>query len=379
MNFTPTAEQLAIKDKAREFAEKVLAPTVAERDEKEEFRREIFDMLGEAGLAGINIPKNYGGLGLDMVALALATEELSRIEGAWGLILPSHTVLAGSSIAQNGTEEQKQKYLVPMAKGTKLACFSITEAGAGSDAGGMTSTAVLAGEHYVLNGKKIYATNGGEADVYVIFAYTDKTKGTRGISAFIVEKDTPGLSFGPKLQKLGVRSSVQREIFFENCNIPRENLLGQEGQGFRIALGALDGGRAGIAAQGVGLAQGAYEVALTHTKKRVQFGNPLSEQQSIRFMLADMATEIEAARLLTLKAAFLLDQGQRASKEAAMAKTFATDVAMRVSIDAVQLLGGVGVTKFSAAERFMRDAKVTQIYEGTNQVMKIVISAAILR
>lgn len=379
MDFKPSEKQETFRRRAREFAEKEMAPTAAERDEKEEFSREIFDRLGKEGLVGIPYPEAYGGSGGDLTSFAMAVEEFSRVDASWGLVLPVDVALAGGSLFLHGNEEQKQKYLVPLAAGQHLASFSLTEAGAGSDPASMESTAVLDGDHYLLSGKKVFATNADEAETYVIFAMTDKAQGARGISAFILEKGYPGLSFGGRPSKLGIRATLQREIILENCRVPRENLLAQEGAGFRIALAALDLGRIGIAAQGVGIAQGAYEEALRYTKTRTQFGRPIAENQGVSFMLADMATEIEAARLLNYWAASSYDQGQRVSKEAAMAKRFATDTAMRVACDAVQLLGGLGTTKASPVERYLRDAKVTQIYEGTNQIMRVVIGASILR
>jgi len=379
MDFTLTEAQEAIRQRAREFAEKEIAPTATERDEREEFSREIFDKMGEAGFAGIPYPAQYGGAGLDFLSFTLVAEELARVESGWVLCLASHSILAGGTIFQFGSEELKQKYLVPLAQGKKLACFSLTEPGAGSDAASLQTTATLEGDEYVLNGRKVFATNAGDAEIYVIFAMTDKAQGTRGISCFVVEKGTPGLSFGPKPRKLGVRGTVQRELILENCRIPKANIIGQEGAGFRAALGSLDWGRVGIAAQGLGIAQGALDNALNYGKTRIQFGKPIAENQAISFMLADMATETEAVRLLVYRAASVLDQGKRATQEAAMAKMYATDVALKVSADAVQIMGGLGCTKEAPVERFMRDAKVTQIYEGTNQVMRMVISGGILR
>ncbi|HVF99012.1 MAG TPA: acyl-CoA dehydrogenase family protein, partial [Chloroflexia bacterium] len=282
-------------------------------------------------------------------------------------------------LLQHGTEEQKQRWLAPMCKGETLACFSLTEPGAGSDPASMKSRAVREGDGYVLNGRKTFATNSGEADVYILFAMTDPEAAGRGISAFIIPRDAPGLSFGQPIQKMGVRTSVQREIYLEDVRLPAEHLLGQEGHGLRIALAALDVGRIEIAAQGVGLSQGAYDFALNHAKGRVQFGQAIGQNQAISFMLADMHVATEAARMLTYRAAMSYDEGKPFAKEAAMAKLLATDTAMKVTTDAVQILGGFGVTKASPAERFMRDAKVTQIYEGTNQVQRMVIAGHIMK
>ena len=300
------------------------------------------------------------------------------MESAQVLVLASH-LSPMTCIFEHGSEEQKQRWLVPMCRGETLACFSITEPGAGSDPASMKSRAERDGDSYVLNGRKTFATNSGAADTYVLFASTDPEAGGRGVSAFIIPRDTPGLSFGDPIQKMGVRTSVQREVYLQDCCIPAENLLGREGEGLRIALAALDVGRIEIAAQGVGLSQGAYDYALNHAKAREQFGRAIGQNQAVSFMLADMYVATEAARLLTYKAALAYDEGKPYAKEAAMAKLFATDTAMRVTTDAVQILGGFGVTKASPVERFMRDAKVTQIYEGTNQVQRMVIAGHIMR
>jgi alkylation response protein AidB-like acyl-CoA dehydrogenase len=378
MDFNLTPHQIELRNRIRVFAEKELAPTVSERDEAGRFDRWVFDKCVEAGLAGLPFPEAYCGGGGGILDYIIALEEIGRVESAQVLVLASH-VAPMTCLLQHGTEEQKQKWLAPMCKGETLACFSITEPGAGSDPSSMKSRAVRDGESYVLNGRKTFATNSGEADIYILFASTDPEAGGRGISAFIIPRDTPGLTFGQPIQKMGVRTSVQREIYLEDVRLPAEQLLGQEGNGLRIALAALDVGRIEIAAQGVGLSQGAYDFALNHAKGRVQFGQAIGQNQAISFMLADMHVATEAARLLTYRAAMSYDEGKPFAKEAAMAKLLATDTAMKVTTDAVQILGGFGVTKASPAERFMRDAKVTQIYEGTNQVQRMVIAGHIMK
>lgn len=379
MNFVLTQEQEDIRKMVREFAEKSVAPTAAERDEKEYFPREIFDQMGELGILGLPYPEEYGGAGSDFLSYAIAVEEISRVCASTGIGTSVHISLASWPIFKYGTEEQKQKYLRPLAEGTKLGAFGLTEPNAGTDASAATTVAVKDGDSYILNGSKVFNTNGGEAEIEVIFASTDKGAGLKGLSAFIVEKGTPGLSFGKKEVKMGIRSSVQREVIMENCRVPAENLLGKEGAGFKIAMTALDGGRIGVAAQSVGIAQGALEEAIKYSKARVQFGKPIASNQAIAFKLADMATKVEAARLLTYKAAYHKSHNLPYSKEAAMAKMVASDAAMSVTTDAVQVFGGYGYSREYPVERMMRDAKITQIYEGTNEVQRMVISGAILR
>jgi butyryl-CoA dehydrogenase len=378
MDLTLTAKQIALRNRIRTFAEKTLGPTVAERDEAGTFDRWVFDAMVEAGLAGLPFPEEYCGGGGSMLDYIIALEEVGRVESAQVLVLASH-LAPMTCIMQHGNEEQKKRWLEPMCQGKTLACFSLTEPGAGSDPASMKSRAVRDGDSYVLNGRKLFATNSGAADVYVIFVSTDPEAGGKGVSAFIVPKETPGLSFGPPIDKMGVRTSVQREVYLENLRVPADQLLGGEGEGLRIALAALDVGRIEIAAQGVGLAQGAYDFALNHAKGRQQFGKAIGQNQAISFMLADMYVATEAARLLTYKAALAYDEGKPYAKEAAMAKLFATDNAMKVTTDAVQILGGFGVTRASPVERMMRDAKVTQIYEGTNQVQRMVIAGHIMK
>jgi butyryl-CoA dehydrogenase len=378
MDFNLTPQQIELQTRIRAFAERELQPTVAERDDAGQFDRWVFDKCVEAGLAGLPFPVEYCGGGGTLLDYIVALEEIGRVESAQVLVLASH-LAPMTCILQHGTEEQKRRWLAPMCEGKTLACFSITEPGAGSDPASMQSRTVREGDEYVLNGKKTFATNSGAADVYVLFASTNPEAGGRGVSAFIIPLDTPGLSFGPPIEKMGVRTSVQREVYLEDVRIPAANLLGQEGGGLRIALAALDVGRIEIAAQGVAIAQAAYEFALKHSKSRMQFGQAIGQNQAVSFMLADMHVGIESARLLTYRAAMAYDEGKPFAKEAAMAKLLATDTAMRVATDAVQLLGGFGVTKASPVERFMRDAKVTQIYEGTNQVQRMVIAGHILK
>lgn len=374
MKFKLSEEHEMIRKMVRDFAEKEVAPSAAERDEEERFDREIFDKMAELGLTGIPWPEEYGGIGSDYLAYAIAVEELSRVCASTGVTLSAHTSLASWPIYKFGTEEQKKKYLVPLAQGTKIGAYGLTEPNSGSDAGGMKTTARKVGDKYILNGSKIFITNGGVADIYIVFALTDPEKRHRGTSAFIIEKDFPGFKVGKKESKLGIRSSPTTEIIFEDCQVPAENLLGEEGQGFKIAMMTLDGGRNGIAAQAVGIAQGAFDLALNYAKERVQFGKPIIENQGISFKLADMATNIEAARLLTYQAAWLESEGLPYGKASAMAKLFAGDTAMAVTTEAVQIFGGYGYTKEYAVERMMRDAKITQIYEGTQEIQRLVIS-----
>ena len=379
MIFTLTEEQSAIKKAVREYAEKSIAPTVAERDEKELFPREIFDEMGRLGFLGIPYPEEYGGAGSDQLSYIIAVEEISRVCASTGIGLSVHTSLAAWPIFKYGTEEQKQKFLRPLAEGVKLGAFGLTEPNAGTDVANGSTTAVKDGDEYIINGTKIFNTNGGEAEIEIIFAVTDKAAGFRGMSAFIVEKGTPGLSFGKKEIKMGIRSSVQREVILENCRVPAANLLGKEGEGFKIAMATLDGGRIGVAAQSVGLAQGALEAAIKYAKERVQFGKPISANQAISFKLADMATKVEYARLLTYRAAYHKEHHLPYSKEAAMAKMVASDVAMEVTTEAVQVFGGYGFSREYPVERMMRDAKITQIYEGTNEAQRMVIAGNILK
>ncbi|HSQ87219.1 acyl-CoA dehydrogenase [Romboutsia sp.] len=368
-----------LKQMYREFTINEVAPIAHEIDEEEKFPYETVDKMAECGMLGIPFPKEYGGEGGDYLGYTLAVEELSKACGTTGVIVSAHTSLGAAPIYEFGTKEQKEKYLVPLAKGEKLGAFGLTEPNAGTDASAQQTTAVLEDDYYILNGSKIFITNAGPADIYVVMAMTDKSKGTRGISAFIVEKDTPGFSIGKKEKKLGIRGSATCELIFENCKIPKENLLGKVGQGFKIAMKTLDGGRIGIAAQALGIAQGALDSTVSYVKERKQFGRSLSAFQNTQFELANMRTKVEAARLLVYKAATKKDEGKPFSVEAAMAKLYASEVAMEVTTKAVQLHGGYGYTREYDVERMMRDAKITEIYEGTSEVQRMVISADLLK
>ncbi|MCL2341208.1 MAG: acyl-CoA dehydrogenase [Proteobacteria bacterium] len=381
MHFELTEEQRLIRDMVRSFAETEVAPSAAERDETEHFDRALmFDRLADLGLTGIVFPEEYGGAGADYLSYAIAVEELSRVCGSTGVTLSAHLSLCANPIYMFGTEAQKQKFLVPLAKGEKIGAFGLTEPSAGSDAGGTKTTATRDGNDWILNGSKIFITNGGEAETYVVLARSDKSaEKHRGISAYIVEKGTPGFSFGKKEKKMGIRSSPTMELVFENCRIPGENLLGKEGEGFKVAMKTLDGGRIGIAAQALGIAQGAFEAALAYTKEREQFNKPIAAFQGVSFQLADMATQIEAARLLIYQAAYRASAGLSYSQESAMAKLFASETAMRVTTQAVQLHGGYGYTREFPVERMMRDAKITEIYEGTSEIQRVVIGAALTK
>jgi alkylation response protein AidB-like acyl-CoA dehydrogenase len=381
MNFELTEEQNLIRDMVRSFAEAEVAPSARIRDEEERFDRALmYDRLAELGLTGIVFPEEYGGAGADYISYAIAVEELSRVCGSTGVTLSAHLSLCANPIYMFGTEAQKQKFLVPLAKGEKMGAFGLTEPSAGSDAGGTKTTATKDGNDWILNGSKIFITNAGEAEIYVVLARSDKSaEKHRGISAYIVEKGTPGFSFGKKEAKMGIRSSPTMELVFENCRIPGENLLGQEGQGFKVAMKTLDGGRIGIASQALGIAQGALDASIAYTKEREQFNKPVASFQGVSFQLADMATQIEAARLLIYNAAYRASAGLSYSQESAMAKLFASETAMRVTTQAVQLHGGYGYTREFPVERMMRDAKITEIYEGTSEVQRVVIGAALTK
>lgn len=379
MIFKLTEEQGMIRKTVRDFAETEIAPKAAEMDEKEEFDWGIWDKMAEMGLTGIPFPEEYGGAGMDNLCYAITVEELARVCGSSSVLISAHTSLCAWPIYYFGTEEQKKKYLTPLCEGTTVGAMGLTEPAAGSDAGSIKLTAKLEGDEYELNGTKIFITNAGRADTYVIIASTDRTKGVRGTSAFIVEKGTPGFTFGKKEHKMGIRASYTYELVFENCRIPKENLLGQEGQGFKIAMMLLDGGRIGIASQALGLAQGAFDQAVTYSKQREQFGKPISANQGIQWMLADMATRIEAARLLIYQSAYLKDAGLPYGKQSAMAKLYASETAMWVTTKAVQIHGGYGYSREYPVERMMRDAKITEIYEGTSEVQRMVIAANILK
>jgi alkylation response protein AidB-like acyl-CoA dehydrogenase len=379
MDYFLTDEQKMIRDLAREIAEKKVKPVRAELDEKGEYPAEIVRELVKADLAGLWIPEEYGGMGRGTFELTLVTEELAR---ACAGVATTYAVnaLGTYPILIAGTEEQKKKFLAPVAKGEKLAAFALTEPGAGSDAASQSSTAALDGEHYVLNGTKCFITNAGVADIYTVIVMSDKSRGTRGTSAFVVEKGTPGFNMGKEENKMGIRASQTREIHFQDCRIPKVNLLGKEGEGFKIAMQTLDKSRPGIGAIAVGIAQGAYEAAADYAKTRVQFNQPIIQFQAIQFMLADMATQIEAARALVYQVCRNIDGGvKNYSRESAMAKVFASDMAMKVTTDAVQIFGGYGYMKEYPVEKMMRDAKITQLYEGTNQIQRVVIGASVIR
>ncbi|MEW9701666.1 acyl-CoA dehydrogenase [Paenibacillus sp. SI8] len=378
MYFQWSDEQEMIRRMVRDFAVREIEPTAAQRDEEERFDRSIFDKMGELGLTGIPWGEDYGGLGSDFVTYVMVIEELSRVCASTGVMLSVHTSLVGWSLNKYGTEEQKQTYLRPIAQGKRLGAYCLTESSSGSDAGAMRTTAKRDGDAYVLSGSKIFVTNAGEAEIYIVFALTDPEAKHKGCSAFIVDKGSPGFSFGKKERKLGIRSSPTMEIVFDNCRVPAENLLGKEGEGFTLAMKALDGGRNGIAAQALGIAQGALDASLTYAKERRQFGKLIGQQQAIAFKLADMATKIEAARLLTYQAAWRESKGMSYGKESAYAKLFASDTAVQVTVEAVQIFGGYGYTKDFPVERYLRDAKVTQIYEGTNEIQRLVISKMLL-
>ncbi|MED4751495.1 acyl-CoA dehydrogenase [Brevibacillus choshinensis] len=379
MNFQLTEEHEMLRKMIRDFAENQVAPTAAERDEEERFDRSIFEQMAELGLTGIPWPEEYGGAGADYLSYVIAVEELSRVDASIGVTLSAQVSLASWPLYKFGMEEQKQKFLRPLAEGKKMGAYCLTEPGSGSDSAGMRTTAVRDGDHYILNGSKIFITNAGEAEIYIVFAVTSPERGHKGITAFIVEKGMDGFTMGKKEKKLGIRSSPTLAINFEDVRVPAENMLGKEGEGFKIAMMTLDGGRNGIAAQALGIAQGAYEHARNYAKERNQFGKPIAALQAIQFKLADMATKIEASRLLTYQAAWLEDQGLPYGKASAMSKVFAGDTAMEVTTEAVQVFGGYGYTREYPVERFMRDAKITQIYEGTNEIQRVVISNYLLK
>ncbi|GHS98371.1 butyryl-CoA dehydrogenase [Synergistales bacterium] len=379
MNFEFSKEQEMAKTLYREFAEKEVKPLAQEIDEEERFPAETVKKLARFGFMGIPIPKEFGGQGCDVLTYIQCVEELARVCATTSVILSAHTSLCCTPILEFGTSAQKAKYLPPIARGEKIGAFALTEPNAGTDAAGQQTKAVLDGDHYVINGSKIFITNGGAAETFIVFGMTDKSKGTKGISAFIVEKDFPGFSVGKKEQKMGIRGSSTCEIVFRDMIVPKENLLGEEGKGFGYAMKTLDGGRIGIAAQALGIAQGALDETVKYVKERKQFGKPISFFQNTQFQIADMATKIEAARLLVYKAAAAKDARKKYSAEAAMAKLFAAETAMEVTTKCVQLYGGYGYTRDYPVERMMRDAKITEIYEGTSEVQRMVISADVLK
>ncbi|HPW25236.1 acyl-CoA dehydrogenase family protein [Candidatus Syntrophosphaera thermopropionivorans] len=379
MNYFLTEEQLEMQEIARRIANEKMKPVSQKYDEEGIFPWDIVEVMRQSDLFAILVGEEYGGISGKVMDLAIVTEELCAVDMGISLAFGA-TGLGMYPILIAGSEEQKQKYLTQIAAGEKLAAFALTEANAGSDAGAIETTARKEGDHYILNGTKQWITNGGEADIYCVFAMTDKTRGARGCSCFIVEKGTPGFNFGKKENKMGIRASATRELIFEDCIVPAENLIGREGMGFIIAMKVFDKSRPMVGAQAVGVARGAFETAITYSKQRQQFGKPISSFQAIQFMLADMATEIEAARALVYQTARLIDSGAKDySKESAMCKYFASDVAMKVTTDAVQVLGGYGYMKEYPVEKMMRDAKILQIYEGTNQIQRGIVASALLK
>ena len=379
MNFELTEEQVAVRDAARDFAQNVLKPGVIERDREQKFPTEEVKQLGELGFLGIMVDTKYGGSGMDAISYVLAMEEISKIDASTSVIMSVNNSLVCYGLEKYGTEAQKQKFLVPLARGQKIGAFCLSEPEAGSDATSQRTTAVDMGDHYLLNGTKNWITNGGSASTYIVIAQTDVEKGHKGINAIIVEKDMPGFVVGAKEDKLGIRGSDTHTLMFTDVKVPKENRLGEDGFGFKFAMKTLSGGRIGIAAQALGIASGAYDLALAYSKERKTFGQEIYKHQAISFKLADMATQIESARLLVYKAAALKDAGENYDLASSMAKLYASEVAMKQTVEAVQIHGGYGFVKEYHVERHMRDAKITQIYEGTSEVQKIVISRSILK
>ena len=379
MDFTLTKQQEMMQTFMRKFAQNEVAPLAATLDEEERHPYETVEKMARYGIMGTPIPKEYGGAGGDYMSYIIAVEEIAKACASTADILSTHVSLCCGPIMTYGTEEQKQKYLIPLAKGEKLGGFALTEPNAGTDASAQQTVAKLDGDHYVINGSKIFITNGGVADVYVMFCMTDKSRGTKGITAFIIEKDFPGFSIGKKEQKMGLRGSNTAELVFTDMIVPKENVLGEVGRGFNIAMATLDGGRIGIGAQALGIAQGAFDETIKYMKERIQFGRPLSAFQGLQWMAADIETRIQAARLLVYKAAMDKQSGKKYTVSAAMAKLTASETAMEVTTKCVQLHGGYGYTRDYPLERMMRDAKITEIYEGTSQVQRMVISGSLFR
>ncbi|MBO4282386.1 MAG: acyl-CoA dehydrogenase [Bacteroidales bacterium] len=379
MDFKLTREQLLVRKMVREFAENEVKPIASEIDEEERFPMETVEKMGKLGLMGIPIPKQYGGTGGTVQMYIMAVEELSRVCATTGVVLSAHTSLCMAPILENGTEEQKQKYLPKLASGEWIGAFGLTEPNAGTDAAMQQTTAVDAGDKWILNGTKIFITNAAYADVFIVMAMTDKSLGNKGISAFIVERGFPGFSIGKKELKMGIRGSATCELVFENCEVPKENMLGQQGKGFGLAMKTLDGGRIGIAAQALGIAQGAMDETVKYTKERKQFGQAIAAFQNTQFQMADLKTKVEAARLLVRSAAWKKDNKLPYSADAAMAKLFAAETAMEVTTKAVQFHGGYGYTREYPVERMMRDAKITEIYEGTSEVQRMVIAGQLFK
>ena len=379
MIFDLTETHLMIQETARKFAEEELAPSAAERDEKEEFPYEAVKKLGELGFMGMMVPEKYGGSGLDTISYVLAVEEISKVDASCGVIMSVNNSLVCHGINAWGSEEQKQKYLVPLASGKKLGAFALSEPEAGSDASNQRTTATKVGNCYVLNGTKNFITNGGNADVILVMASTDKSKGAHGVSTFIVEKGTQGLSVAKKEKKLGIRSSDTVSLAFQDCRVPAENIIAEEGFGFKFAMKTLDGGRIGIASQAVGIAQASLQASVRYSKQRKAFGQYIAEFQATQFKIADMATKIDAAQSLILKAASLKDAGQPYSHMAAMAKLYASRIAVECALEAIQIHGGYGYIKEYNVERYLRDAKITEIYEGTSEIQRVVIARSLLK
>jgi butyryl-CoA dehydrogenase len=379
MDFNPTKEQEMIRAMVSEFAEKEVKPLASEIDATGEFPWETIKKMAKLNLLGLPIPTKYGGAGVDTISYVIAVEEISKRCASTGVIMSVHTSVGTYPIYVFGTEEQKQKFVVPLAKGERIGAFALTEPGAGSDAAAALTTAVREGDYYIINGSKIFITNGGVAGSVIVMAMTDKSKGHRGLSAFIVEEGTEGFTLGSKEKTMGMIGSDTSELVFENCKVPKENLLTEEGMGFKIAMKALDAGRIGIAAQALGIAEAALEESIKYSKEREQFGKPIAKFQAIQWMIANMACEIEAARMLIYHAAYLKDKGAGYTKEAAMAKCYASEAAMQATIKALQIHGGYGYTKDYPVERFFRDAKVTEIYEGTSEIQRLVIASNLLK
>ncbi|MCH7618395.1 MAG: acyl-CoA dehydrogenase [Candidatus Marinimicrobia bacterium] len=379
MDFNLSEDHIAIRKTLRDFAETEIAPGARERDENSEFPAEIVKKLAQLGMNGVCSPIEYGGSGLDYLSFTIIIEELARIDASVAVIISVTNTLAGFPLKRFGTDEQKKKYLTPLSTGEKLGAYSLSEAQAGSDASNLACMAVRDGDDYVLNGVKNFVTNGGNADIIILFAMTDKEKGKKGISTFIIEKEMPGVSVGKIEKKLGIRSSDTVELVFEECRVPAANRLGEEGEGFKIAMTTLDYGRVGIGAQALGIAQGAMERAIAYSLEREQFGKKINEFQAIQFKISDMAVEIDATRLLLYRAAWMQDRGENFTAESAMAKLFASQTAMKTANQAVQIFGGYGYMREFEIERFMRDAKITEIYEGTSEIQKIVIARETLR
>ncbi len=379
MDFTYTEEQQMVKETIRDFALEELAPGAAERDEKAIFPREAIDKLGELGFWGVNVPEQYGGAGLDMISYCIAVEELARIDASTAIVISVHNSLVNYPLEKFGNDYIHDYFLKPSAEGKKLGAFSLTEPESGSDAGAMATTAVRDGDDYIINGAKNFITTGDSCDMMLVFVVTDRAKGSKGTSAFMVEKGMPGYIVGKKEDKLGIRASDTVSVSFEDCRVPAKNMLGSEGMGFKIALTTLNCGRIGVAAQALGIAQGAFDEAVKYSQERQQFNRPIAKFQAIQFKIAKMATEIEAARLLLYTAAAKKDRGESFIKEAAMAKLFCSDMAVRTCLEAVQIHGGYGYIKEYPVERYLRDSKITTIYEGTNEVMHLVIADQVYR